>query len=108
MEKERNTNHYVVLDVGPEPSAEEVRAKFHEIASECHPDRNPSEAAHVRFMAACEAARTLRDPARKRKYDELLRMNSKCQICEGRLVRQIIKKGVAGSGPCRVCQTSKI
>jgi molecular chaperone DnaJ len=63
-------NFYVVLGVGREASAEEVRRAYRRLARKYHPDINPGDrAAADAYRQITEAYETLADPDRRRDYD---------------------------------------
>ena len=50
---------------------EEVKRAYLKLARQTHPDKNPGdEAAHSRFQAVGRAYATLRDPEKRKLYDE--------------------------------------
>lgn len=64
-------DYYAVLGVARDADADEVRAAYKALAARHHPDRNPAEGgASDRFKVVVEAYAILRDPARRRAYDE--------------------------------------
>ena len=64
-------DHYAVLGVGREFTAEQLKSKYHELAREHHPDRNHGneEAAADAFKLVQLAYKTLSDPDERRLYD---------------------------------------
>ena len=58
--------------VSSDASDEEIRKAHHKLARELHPDVNP--AAEERFKAVSEAYNVLRDPGRRKEYDETRRL----------------------------------
>lgn len=65
-------DYYEVLGVAKEASFEDIRKAYHKIALKNHPDRNPGNAAAERaFKEAAEAYDVLRDPEKRKKYDQL-------------------------------------
>jgi molecular chaperone DnaJ len=63
-------DHYEVLGVGRNATAEELKAAFRKLASQHHPDKNPGDekAAH-RFKEINAAYQVLSDPNRRKMYD---------------------------------------
>jgi molecular chaperone DnaJ len=65
-------NFYVVLGVASTESGEGIRSAYRDLAKQLHPDHvGPGGAAPFRELT--EAYDTLRDPLRRRQYDESLR-----------------------------------
>lgn len=62
--------YYRALGVGRSATAEELKAAFRERAKLFHPDQGGPEADEDRFRDLVEAYDVLRDPARRRAYDE--------------------------------------
>ncbi len=62
--------YYRSLGVGRSATAEELKAAFRERAKLFHPDQGGPEADEDRFRDLVEAYDVLRDPARRRAYDE--------------------------------------
>jgi hypothetical protein len=68
-------NHYEVLGVEANASADEIRAAYLELAKRYHPDQSPSRIA-TRLMAKInEAYRVLGNPDRRADYDQRIRGN---------------------------------
>ncbi|HEY0793904.1 MAG TPA: DnaJ domain-containing protein [Chthoniobacterales bacterium] len=60
-------DHYLVLQLKPEATAEEIRSAYRRRALEVHPDQ--SGAGSAPFLELQEAYAVLRDPARRAVYD---------------------------------------
>ncbi len=69
----RERNHYRTMQVQPDADEETIRLAFRMLAKRLHPDRNPAPDAHRRFEQLKQAYDVLRDPERRRRYDEALR-----------------------------------
>lgn len=69
----RERNHYRTMQVQPDADEETIRLAFRMLAKRLHPDRNPAPDAHRRFELLKQAYDVLRDPERRRRYDEALR-----------------------------------
>lgn len=65
-------DHYRVLGIARDATAQQVKQAYRERAKTCHPDRNGSPQADILFHAVHEAYETLRDVERRRIYDERL------------------------------------
>jgi molecular chaperone DnaJ len=63
------TDHYEVLGVTREASAEEIKKAYRRLARELHPDVNPSAEAAERFKAVTHAYDVLSDPEQRERYD---------------------------------------
>lgn len=69
--------HYEVLGVDPAASAEQIRAAYHKLVAQYHPDRhqgNPlEELAREKLVRINDAYQTLNDARRRAAYDASLR-----------------------------------
>ncbi|MEL0291456.1 MAG: DnaJ domain-containing protein, partial [Aquiluna sp.] len=63
------SDHYQVLGVSPDASAEEIKKAYRKLARELHPDNNPSEDAQERFKLVTHAYEVLSDPNSRAQYD---------------------------------------
>ncbi len=67
-------NYYEILHVAETASEEEIKKAYRKLAKESHPDRHPDDAAaEEKFKEIGEAYDVLKDPDKRRKYDELRR-----------------------------------
>lgn len=65
-------NHYVVLGVLPDETADGIRDAYRDLARRHHPDVSGEQETRV-FQDIAEAYRVLSDPALRREYDRLQR-----------------------------------
>jgi hypothetical protein len=66
---EPSDDYYAILGVSPTAPPAAIRAAFHRIAWECHPDRQGAEELQERFIRAAAAFRVISDPRRRASYD---------------------------------------
>jgi curved DNA-binding protein len=64
-------DYYDVLGVKPEASDAEIKSAYRKLARKYHPDVSKESGAEDKFKAANEAYEALRDPAKRRAYDDL-------------------------------------
>lgn len=66
------SDYYEILGVSRSASLDEIKRAFRKLALECHPDRNPGDAAaEVRFKELSEAYSVLADDEKRRRYDRM-------------------------------------
>jgi len=63
------SNHYEVLGVSKDATADEIKKAYRRLARELHPDVNPSEDAQERFKLVTHAYEVLSDSDQRRNYD---------------------------------------
>jgi curved DNA-binding protein len=64
-------DYYDILGVKPDASEAEIKAAYRKLARQYHPDKNKEAGAEERFKAINEANEALRDPEKRRAYDQL-------------------------------------
>lgn len=69
MTEARVANHYELLGVSPDCSADELRAAYRRLARERHPDLTGARSGNSAMAEINEAWRVLSDAARRRDYD---------------------------------------
>ena len=70
---DRYDNYYVTLECDLFASAEEVKSAYYRAAKKYHPDVNKAPGAEEKFKKINEAYEFLKDPERRRLYDQMLR-----------------------------------
>src|SRR6056297_2546720 len=65
-------DYYKILDVSRDASQEEISKAFKKLARKYHPDLNPDNAeAEKKFKEVNEAYEVLKDPEKRKRYDQL-------------------------------------
>ncbi len=64
-------DYYDILGVKPEASDAEIKSAYRKLARKFHPDVSKESGAEDKFKAANEAYEALKDPAKRRAYDQL-------------------------------------
>lgn len=70
--------YYDILQVRPTATDEMLRSAYRRLAKRHHPDANPMNPtlAAARFRAIQDAYENLRDPQKRRTYDQMLKMKA--------------------------------
>jgi DnaJ-domain-containing protein 1 len=63
-------DYYGLLKISPNATDDQIRQAYHEAARKYHPDANRSADRVFMFEAVSEAYRILRDPPKRREYDQ--------------------------------------
>ena len=64
-------DYYSVLGVEPSAGDAEIKSAYRRLARKYHPDVSKEPGAEERFKAVNEAYEALRDPGRRKAYDQL-------------------------------------
>ena len=64
-------DYYETLGVARTASPEEIHKAYRKLARQYHPDVNKDKSAEAKFKQASEAYEVLKDPEKRKKYDEL-------------------------------------
>lgn len=66
-------NHYQILEVSPQATAKEIKQAYRRLAKQFHPDSQCETADSEKIIQVNAAYEVLRDPNRRRSYDQQLR-----------------------------------
>jgi curved DNA-binding protein CbpA len=64
-------DHYALLGISPAATVDVVKTAYRRLATQLHPDKNPSPDAADRFRLIQKAYEVLSDSDRRRAYDDL-------------------------------------
>lgn len=90
--------HYKVLMLAEIADQEIISTVYRKLAQRYHPDVDPSPEAARRMAAINDAYQVLRDPQKRRSYDEWL-ASRRDRRSSDRLVRQASEVAVGAAGP---------
>ena len=97
-------DYYEVLHLPRDAPASEVRTAYHAASQRFHPDAHRLREADLRGATAtiskrvCEAYSVLRDPRRRRVYDDLLKQGGATRIPLGDIEEQATRRKRASQG----------
>lgn len=63
-------DYYKILDVSKDADDRTIKQAYRKLSKLYHPDKNPSEEAHEKFIQVGEAYEVLSDPEKKQNYDQ--------------------------------------
>jgi curved DNA-binding protein CbpA len=99
-------NLYLVLQIAPTATAEDVKAAYHRRALQCHPDRGGNA---VAFEEVSAAYQVLSDPVRRKAYaaDRALWLQEVGAVeCPGCGEANRVRRNKPGTAPhCGLCDT---
>jgi len=64
-------DYYAALGVKPEATDAEIKTAYRKLARKFHPDVSKESDAEEKFKAVNEAYEALKEPARRKSYDQL-------------------------------------
>ena len=74
MNKVKDLDLYLLLEVSPEASEKDIRKAYRKKALKCHPDKNPDDPTAAQlFHQLSEALEVLTDAAARKAYDNVLK-----------------------------------
>lgn len=68
-----NQNFYTMLGINQDASLSEIKRAFRNLSVVLHPDKNDAEDANVVFRNLVSVYEVLKDPAKREKYDNVLK-----------------------------------
>lgn len=98
MKLDPRMTHYKVLMLAEIADQEIISTVYRKLAQRYHPDVDPSPEAAHRMAAINEAYQTLRDPEKRRHYDEWL-ASRRDRRSSDRLIRQASEVTTGAAGP---------
>jgi len=98
MKLDPRMTHYKVLMLAEIADQEIISTVYRKLAQRYHPDVDPSPEAARRMAAINDAYQVLRDPQKRRSYDEWL-ASRRDRRSSDRLVRQASEVAVGAAGP---------
>lgn len=97
-------DYYELLSLTRDAPAREVRGAYHTASRRFHPDAHRQREADLRGASAiiskrvCEAYAVLRDPRRRRVYDDMLKQHGDTRIKLGEIEAQAAQRQRASEG----------
>ena len=73
MNKIKDLDLYLLLEVPPEAAEKDIRKAYRKKALKCHPDKTDDPKAAEQFHQLSEALEVLTDPAARKAYDNVLK-----------------------------------
>ncbi|HVO74252.1 MAG TPA: J domain-containing protein [Ignavibacteriaceae bacterium] len=65
-------DYYKILEISKDASTEDIKKAYRRLAKKYHPDKNPNDKkAEEKFKQISEAYEVLKDPEKRKKYDQL-------------------------------------
>ena len=98
MKPDPRMTHYKVLMLAEIADAEIISTVYRKLAQRYHPDVDPTPEAARRMTAVNEAYATLRDPDKRRRYDEWL-ASRRDRRAGDRLIQHQTEVPVGAAGP---------
>lgn len=98
MNPDPRMTHYKVLMLAESADQEIISTVYRKLAQRYHPDVDSSHEAAQRMAAINEAYQTLRDPQKRRRYDEWL-ASRRDRRASDRLVRHASEVATGSAGP---------
>lgn len=92
----QDQDHYMMLEVKPEATTEEISKSYYALAKEWHPDRLPPELMMMRghvqeiFQLITHAQEVLRDPHQRTKYNQNLKAGGGTPNAEKKLAQEVV------------------
>uniref|UniRef100_A0A182QZ42 Uncharacterized protein n=1 Tax=Anopheles farauti TaxID=69004 RepID=A0A182QZ42_9DIPT len=71
--EEVNENFYTLMNINQTATLAEIKRAFRTLSVVLHPDKNDAEDANIRFRNLVSVYEVLKDPARREKYDKVLK-----------------------------------
>jgi curved DNA-binding protein len=92
-------DYYEVLGIPRDANLDQIKKAYRKLARETHPDVSKAKGGEARFKEVAEAYATLKDPEKRKAYDELGRRHGR------RSAAPTAAAPSAGRGRCRAATT---